>query len=109
MTMKKRIEDCITDTVCGCYGVSPDELRSTCRCQKLGVARKMLAYLLHRYTPHNHRWIGLFLRRSSRFASEGIAQTEWEIEHIRSAKENYEYIIENLKLTKEDEVNRKNH
>lgn len=106
MAATQRLEDRIIETVCGCYGYSFEELRQPNGKHTLGIARKMLAYFLYKFTPHTSRWIALYIRRSKSFVCDGIAQTEWEIEHIHTARENYEYILDSLNLTKEDEINR---
>nr|DAH21472.1 MAG TPA: chromosomal replication initiator protein [Bacteriophage sp.] len=105
MGATKRLEDRIVETVCGCYGYTLEELRQPNGSHIRSIARKMLAYVLYKFTPHTHQWIGLYIRRSGQFVNDGIAQTEWEINHIRTARENYEHIIDTLNLTKEDEIN----
>jgi len=103
---KKRLEDHIVETVCGCYGYSLEELRQPNGKYTCGIARKMLAYILYKFTPHTRSWIGLYLRRSATVVTNYVSQTEWDIEHSHIARENYEYILDTLNLTKEDEINR---
>lgn len=105
MAVKKKLDDRIVETVCDCYGYSLEELRQPNGKHTRGVARKMLAYVLFKFTPHTSSWIALYIRRSKGFVRDGIALTEWEIEHVRTARENYEHIIDTLNLTKEDEIN----
>ena len=60
MAVKKRLDDRIVETVCDCYGYSLEELRQPNGKHTRGVARKMLAYVLFKFTPHTSSWIALY-------------------------------------------------